>query len=149
MATRKALVLVGGEIQQLQTGDTLAGPISEQELQSMTNADAAAVVLGEVVYSFGSDSVKKAKADAIGTAEAIALGADASIAAAGVGNFMLSGLLTGLSGLTPGATYYLSAATAGAMTTTAPSATGQVVTRLGKATSATEFLFRPERAILL
>jgi hypothetical protein len=147
MATRKPLVLVAGEVQQLQAGDTL-GIVSETGQLSLTNSDAAAAVIGELFYIFGSDSVKKAKADAAATAEAVAM-ATAAIAAGATGIFQFDGVVTGLSGLTPGATYYLSAATAGAMTTTAPSTVGQYVTRLGKAISATEFMLKPERFILL
>ena len=58
-------------------------------------------------------------------------------------------MLSGLTGLTAGATYYLSAATAGAMTVTPPSTVGQYVVRLGKALSTTEFEIRIERPVLL
>lgn len=149
MATRKALVLVSGEIQQLQSGDTLGGPVAEVDLISLTNSDAATAVLGEIMYIFGADAVKKAKADAAGTAQAIFFAASASTATTATGNFQSSGVLAGLSGLTAGSTYYLSAATAGAMTTTAPSSVGQFVTRLGQALSTTEFEIRIERFILL
>lgn len=47
------------------------------------------------------------------------------------------GTNTQKTGLTPGATYYLSATTPGAVATTAPGVVGQVVQRIGKATSAT------------
>lgn len=43
-----------------------------------------------------------------------------------------------LTGLTLGATYYLSASTAGAITATAPSGSGQIVQVIGVAVSATE-----------
>lgn len=148
MAVRKALVLVNGEFQQLQTGDTLGGPVAEVDLIALTNSDAAAAAIGEVFYIFGSDSVKKAKADAAATADAFYF-ATGTISAAATGNFQSAGVLAGLSGLTPGATYYLSAATAGATTTTAPSVVGQSVVRLGKALSATEFEIRIERPVLL
>ena len=144
MAIRKPLVIVNGEVQQLQPGDS----IGEVQLISITNGDAAAFVIGEIAYIFGAGSVKKAKADALATMEAFYF-ATAGIAAAASGFFQSSGILAGLSGLTPGATYYLSPTTAGAMVTTAPTATGQFVVRLGKALSATEFEIRIERPILL
>lgn len=144
MAIRKPLVIVAGEIQQLQTGDS----IGEVQLVNLTNSDAASMVIGEVAYIFAASAVKKARADALGTMEGFYLAA-AGIASAAVGAFQSSGVLAGLSGLTAGATYYLSAATAGAMTTTAPTATGQYVVRLGKALSTTEFEIRIERPILL
>ncbi len=147
MAVRKALVLVAGEIQQIQSGDTLGGS-SETGQLTLTNSDAAAAAVGEIFYIFGASSVKKAKGDAVATAEAVAM-ATAVIASAATGVFAFNGVVTGLTGLTPGSTYYLSAATAGAMTTTAPTTTGQYVVRLGKAVSATEFMLQPSRPILL
>ncbi len=53
-----------------------------------------------------------------------------------------------LSGLTPGAAYYLST-TPGLATTTAPSTTGNLVQHLGKALSATNILFDPYDAVQL
>jgi hypothetical protein len=148
MASRKALVLVAGEIQQLQAGDTLAGPVSEVGLQSLTNSDAASTAIGDVMYIFGADSVKKCKADAVGTSQAACI-ATAVITAAGTGNFQFDGVLGGLSGLVAGTTYYLSAATAGLLTSTAPSTVGQCVTRIGIALSTTELDINIQRFILL
>lgn len=148
MAVRKALVLNAGEIQQLQAGDTLGGPVAEVDLIALTNSDAASTAIGDVMYIFGADAVKKAKADAAATAEAFYF-ATAVITSAATGNFQSAGVLAGMSGLTPGATYYLSQTTAGLMTVTPPSTVGQYVVRLGKALSATEFEIRVERPILL
>lgn len=148
MAVRKALVLVAGEVQQLQTGDTLGGPVAEVGYISVTNNDAASTAIGDVMYIFGSDSLKKAKADAASTSDAFAI-AVAVITTAAAGYFQTDGVLAGLSGLTPGATYYLSAATAGLLTTTAPSTVGQSVVRIGKALSATELDIKIQRPILL
>lgn len=148
MATRKPVVLVGGELQNLQAGDTL-GVTSETGQATLTNSDAAAAAVGEIFYIFGSDSLKKAKADAGATCLGNLWMATAVISAAATGVFQENGVVIGLSGLTPGAVYFLSAATAGAMTVTPPSTTGQYVVRLGTALSATEFQFAPERTILL
>lgn len=145
MALRKPLVLVGGEIQQLQASDTLDIPA---DALTLTNGDAAAAVVGEVFYIFGNDSLKKAKADAGATAAAMFF-AIAAITAGATGAFQSSGVIAGLTGLTAGATYYLSPTTAGLMTVTPPSTVGQYVVRLGKALSATEFAIRIEREILL
>ena len=57
-------------------------------------------------------------------------------------------VLTGLSGLTPGARQFL-AATAGTRSETAPSTSGNAVQIVGVALSATELLFRPETPITL
>lgn len=148
MALRKPIVLVSGELQQIQAGDTLDAVVAETEQQIYTNADASGHVLGDVVYLFGADSVKKATANAAGTKEAIAL-ATASISNGVAGAYQNSGTLAGLAGLTPGSVYYLSPTTAGGMTPTPPSTVGQYVTRLGVATSATELFIRIERPILL
>lgn len=144
MAIKKPLVLTGGEVEQLQPGDS----IGETQLVSLTNSDAAAAAVGEVFYIFGASAVKKARADALATMEGFYFAA-AIIAPAAAGYFQSSGVIAGLAGLTPGATYYLSAVTAGAMTVTAPSAVGQFVLRLGKALSITEFEIRIERPIKL
>lgn len=57
------------------------------------------------------------------------------------------GTITGLSGLTIGARYYLSAATPGAITTTPPAAANNVVQFIGVALSATTLSFEPENAV--
>lgn len=57
-------------------------------------------------------------------------------------------VISGLSGLTPGANQFL-ATTAGGRTETPPSTAGQVVQHVGVALSATEMLFRPRQAITL
>lgn len=56
---------------------------------------------------------------------------------------------TQLSGLTPGAVYYLSAATPGGITTSPPSGSGNIVQRLGRASSATSLFFQPSDPIVL
>lgn len=148
MALRKPLVLNAGQIQQIQSGDTLDATVSETEGQTYTNDDAGNHVIGDIVYCDAADGVKKAKADASTTAKALAV-ATATISNGATGVYQTGGTLAGLSGLTAGAVYYLSAATAGAMTTTAPSTLGQYVTRLGTATSTTELLIEIEPPILL
>jgi hypothetical protein len=148
MAIRKALVLVGGEIQQLQSGDTLAGPIAETEIQQWTNGDAGSHALGDVVYISAADTVKKAQANAAGTKEAIAF-ATGTVANGAVGGYQSAGLLAGLTGLTAGTIYYLDSASPGGKVTTAPSTAGQYVVRLGIAVSTTEFLIDIRRPILL
>lgn len=148
MAARKPLVLNAGEIQQLQTGDTLLAAVSEVALIALTNGDVGAHALGDFVYISAADTAKKAQGNAIATKEAIAV-ATGAISAAAVGSYQTDGIVAGLTGLTAGAIYYLSAATAGLMTTTAPSTTGQYVVRVGIAISTTELELRIERPILL
>ena len=54
-----------------------------------------------------------------------------------------------MTGLDAGDLYYLSPTTAGAMTTTAPTGSGQAVVRLGEASTTTKFAVQVEPPILL
>ena len=54
-----------------------------------------------------------------------------------------------MTGLDAGDLYYLSPTTAGAMTTTAPSGSGQAVVRLGESSTTTKFAIQIEPPILL
>ena len=54
-----------------------------------------------------------------------------------------------MTGLNAGDLYYLSPTTAGAMTTTAPSGSGQALTRIGEAGTTTAFSIQIEPPILL
>jgi hypothetical protein len=58
------------------------------------------------------------------------------------------GNISGLSSLTPGARYYLSA-TPGGVTATAPSTATQLKQFIGKAISTTEISFEPEDGLVL
>jgi len=61
----------------------------------------------------------------------------------------LSGDITGLTSLTPGAAYYLSGSTAGASTATSPSTAGQISQEIGIAVSSTAIAFQPQQPITL
>lgn len=91
-----------------------------------------------VYNNAGVATVRKADAsngrDANGfVLAAVASGSNATVYRMGANNQ--------LSGLIPGATYYLSATTAGTVTTTAPSASGQMIQELGTAFDATTLIF--------
>ena len=159
MALRKPLVMNGGQIQQLQTADTLDAPQAGGDVIVLTNDEAGALIKGNVVYMDAVDGVKKAKADAAGTSKPVGLSVDTP-AAAGTGRIMFEGILqltTGewdaafgtTGGLAFGVMYYLSAATAGLGTVTAPSTVGQYVVELGIALSTTELMVRIRQTILL
>ncbi len=79
--------------------------------------------VGDWVYYTGS-AYAKAKADVASTAEVVGVVSVVTDA----NNFTLVsvGYLTGLSGLTAGTTYFLSAATAGAQTATEPTSAGNI-----------------------
>jgi hypothetical protein len=156
MAQKKPIVLNSGQFEQLQSGDY----ISSVDLPQLTNANAGSIVIGTPVYASANDSVDKAKADAVGTVNCIGLVADTSIAAAGVGGIQMDGILAATTGqwdavagtsggLTKDVIYYLSAATAGLLTSTAPSTAGQYVKEIGIAISTTEMKIQVERRIKL
>ena len=79
---------------------------------------------GDFVYLNGADFAK-AQADTAAKAEVV--GYVATVNSSSTFTLQFSGRFnTGLSGLTPGAVYFLSAATAGASTATEPSTAGQI-----------------------
>lgn len=61
----------------------------------------------------------------------------------------LDGTITGLTGLTPGAPYYLSGSSAGDIVSTAPSTSGYISQEVGIALSATEIVFEEQQPITL
>jgi hypothetical protein len=161
MATRTPLVLVSGQLQQLQSGDTLSVPVfSGGDTISLTNDESGSIVIGAPVYSDAASGVKKAKADAAGTKSVIGLVSDSSISTSAAGNIMINGYLTATTGqwdtafgtsggLAFGTRYYLSAATAGLGTATAPSTVGQYVVELGIALSTTVLKIDIKSPVLL
>lgn len=145
MALKKPLVLTGGQIEQLQSGDSISNPI----LLSQTNDEAGAIVIGNAVYSDANDGVKKAQANAVGTANVIGLAVDPTIATGQPVAIQMDGILAATTtqwdavagttgGLTRDVIYYLDPTTAGKLTSTAPSTAGQFVVSIGIAISTTE-----------
>lgn len=149
MAAKKPLVITNGQIEQLQSGDTLDAVVTEVDLVTKTNDNAGAIVIGSPVYQKTNGNVDLGRANASGTVQLVGLVRDASIAASASGSIQTDGVLTATTGqwdsvtgqtggLTTGSVYYLSATTAGRLTTTAPSAAGEFVVRVGLALSSTE-----------
>lgn len=95
----------------------------------------------------GTISVRKADATAQGK-EADGFVLD-SFTAAEMATVYFEGTNTGLSGLTLGGRYYLSAATPGGATTTPPAGSGNVVQYLGRATSATSLAYESTDGVTL
>lgn len=160
MAVRKPLVIVNGQVQQLQAADTIDVPTSGGTIISAENGNAGSIVIGAPVYVSDDDEVDKARANAIGTSHVAGLVRDASIAAAATGTIQTDGVLTATTaewdavtgetgGLTAGARYFLDAATAGKLTQTAPTTVGQTVVKVGKALSTLSMIIDIEEAILL
>lgn len=161
MALRKPLVIgSGGEIQQLQSGDTLNAADAGVQILSQTNDESSPIVIGTPVYNDAADGVKKAKADASGTSQPIGLVFDSSITNGVAGQICTHGVLSATTtqwdavagtsgGLTVGTKYYLSAATAGQLTATAPSTVSQYIVEMGIAISTTELRLSIKSRILL
>lgn len=103
-------------------------------------------VVGEVLYLNGS-TYTKAIATAANTAEVV--GVVSRVIDASTFELTLSGEISGLSGLTPGEVYFLSAATAGALTVTEPSVVGQVSLPVGVASSTTSLYVAPKRGVVV
>ena len=102
--------------------------------------------VGDVLYLNGS-TYTKAKADAVATAEVVGIVS----AVANSNTFSLSslGYITGLSGLTAGTVYFLSASTAGALTATEPTTSGHVSKPLLIADSTTSGYFFNMRGVVI
>lgn len=124
------------------------GTIDESVLPTGVGADVKNVVASEALAAGdlvniwndgGTEKVRKADATAEGK-EAVGFVKSAFTSAATAAVY-LEGRITGLSGLTPGARQYLSAASAGRPTATAPNSAGNVVQFVGVAVSATEIDF--------
>ena len=160
MASRKPLVLVNGQIQQLQSGDSLDASVSEVDIVSRSNSNAGAITIGQAVYPDGNGSVDLGQANASGTVEVLGLVASTSIASAASGSIQTDGILTattgqwdavtgGTGGLVAGTVYYLDPSTAGHITSTAPTTASQYVVRIGVALSTTELEISVRSPILL
>jgi hypothetical protein len=131
----------------------------------LTNANASTIQPGSPVYCSAAGAMNLAKADAAATAECIGLawlpvprGSPASVPSGALGlaqeidSLPLTtaqwDVVTGaVGGLTPGARYYVSATTAGMLTTTAPSAVGQFIVPVGIALSTTVMRLRLQSPI--
>lgn len=102
--------------------------------------------IGDVLYYNGS-GFAKAKADTAASAEVIGIVS----AVASASNFTISfnGLITGLSGLTAGSPYFLSADTAGALTSTEPTTAGHISKPVLWAISSTAGVINVERGKVL
>lgn len=110
--------------------------------QTLSAASGVSFSAGQIGY-VTSTGVQLADADAESTASRRLVMATASISAGGSGVFLLYGPIT-LSSLTEGV-YWVST-TAGGITATKPTATGDVVRVVGYAESTTSFFFDPDKA---
>lgn len=160
MALRKPLVMVAGQIQQIQSGDTLDASAAEVDVVAMTNDNVSPIVIGAPVYCNGAGTVDLAQADASGTTDPIGLVRDVSIAASASGDIQTDGILSATTsqwdaiagttgGLSPGLVYYLGELNPGKLTEVAPTTVGDYVVRVGTALSTTELEISISVPILL
>jgi hypothetical protein len=99
-----------------------------------------ALTAGPVNLWDDGGTLKMRKADASDNGKPADGFVTSSVSSGVSGTFHYGGILSGLTGLTLGAKYYL-ATTAGTVTTTAPTGSGEVVQSLGRAKSATEIVW--------
>ena len=99
-------------------------------------------VVGDVLYLNGSTYTK---AIATSAAAAEVVGVVSRVIDASTFEVTLSGEVTGLTGLTAGEVYFLSAATAGLLTVDEPTVVGQVSVPVGVASSTTSLYVAPKR----
>lgn len=163
MASRKPLVLNGGQIEQLQAGDTLNATLTTQfelDIITLTNPDVnTAIPICTPVALDATGDLVLAKADALQTAKVLALAME-EIAANSSGDVQTDSVLTattgewdivtgGANGLVPQTIYYLDPDTAGLITTTAPSNDGDYVVEIGMGVSTTKMELNIKRPIKL
>jgi hypothetical protein len=117
--------------------------------KTKTNDNAGSITVRQAVYVKANGNVDLARAD-VANLETFELGLveDASIAttASGKITFRRGAIVSGFSGLTPGAKYYVQKATAGAIAlySAITFATGDKVYSVGRALSTTEINFDPQ-----
>jgi len=169
MAAKKYLSNLAGRIQEVIATIVSAGAANDGDLVALdstgrldtsvmpvgiapevTNAPASENLTGGNLVNVWNDSgtvrVRKADATTAGKeANGFVLAAVTSGATATVYH---EGKNTGVSGLTPGARYYLST-TAGGVVSTAPTGSGNVVQFIGHTTAAGELLFEPSEGFIL
>lgn len=170
MAAKRFLGLVAGRIKQIAAVVTSAGASNDGDLVALGpdgKLDASVMPAGigvNTVSAIASEALAANDAVSLwnnaGTvnarkADATAEGKEAhgfvksAFASAAIATVYTSGnVMTGLTGLTPGARQYL-ATTAGARTETPPATAGNVVQMLGVAASATTIAFEPEEPVTL
>jgi len=168
MAAQKFLALVAGRIKELTASVVSAGSADDGKLVALDAAgklDASVLPAGigvNTVAAVASETLsandlvnlwndtgtlKARKADATTEGKECHGFVKAGVSASATATIYTPGnLITGLSGLTPGARQYL-ATTAGARTETPPSATGNVLQMVGIAADATSLVFEPEEPI--
>jgi hypothetical protein len=109
-----------------------------------------ALAAGDLVNLWtDTGAIKARKADASTSGKEAVGFVLAAVESAANATVYFDGTITGLTGLTPGARYYLSAAAAGGVVTTAPSSAGNIVQEVGYALAAESLSFEPKASVKL
>ena len=98
----------------------------------------AAIAVGEIVYISAADTVSLADVSGVGAASRVIGMSGGAAALSNPVKICSAGVVSGLSGLTAGARYFVDPATPGAITTSVPSGSGNKIIQVGYAKSATE-----------
>jgi hypothetical protein len=131
----------------------LNGSVADESYSGVpiTGTAGEALTIGQVCYRKSDGKYWKAKADALATMPALVL-ATAGMAAEASGTFLEYGLFRDDDGwggaLTVGGALYVSAATGGSITQTAPSTTDQYVQCVGEAHAARIVKWNPNRVMV-
>jgi len=133
--------IVGTSDSQTLTNKELSDQIETLEMTAGEN-----VSPGDVCYLKSDGKMWKTDANAEATSKGLVLMAIDTITADNTGTFLVKGKYT-TSGLTAADVMYLSA-TAGAITNTAPSGSGDIVRIIGYALSTTVLYFNPDKSYL-
>jgi hypothetical protein len=136
MALKKPLVIgSNGYLEELQASDSL----SDIGKDTISGTSGEAIAANDAVYvDSATGKLKKAKADAGGTLPAVGFAIEEATAADQAITYQTDGPLGGFTSLTPGSPYYVSGATAGAITSTPPSGSGKYMQPVAIAISQTE-----------
>ena len=128
------------------TGVGFTGATGPNPVRTLITQTTHGFVLGDVLRYSGS-TLTKAQADSSANAEVVGI----VQSVVDTNNFYLitDGLVTGLTGLTAGAVYYLSPTTAGTLTVTEPGTTGQVSKPIFIAASTTSGYFHNFRGSVI
>lgn len=149
-----------GLLRNLQAGEQLAASVAFGDTRTAQNGEAATALTGGMpVYISSTSKILRAVASSVGTGKVAGLVYDAAIAASASGAYIVSGTLsqatalwdavTGQTGgLTPGQDYFVDPSTPGRLTTTPPTATGSVISKVGTAQSATDMEVAPRDPFL-
>lgn len=116
------------------------------DTQAITTSEALAA--GDLVNVWSSTGAKARKADATAAGKKARGFVLASVISGGTATVYFEGTITGLTGLTAGAEYFLST-TAGTPTATPPTGSGNVIQSIGVATSTTTINFEPGPVVVL